>query len=110
MTFRCPVDLREHLQALADREGVDLSVVLIRFLEAGRAANPVSPAEVSAARLRSSNRKSRRTPGLVIPLSPSALSATPATAVTGAADENMEKMGNERGGLRTFGTALKRAA
>lgn len=102
-TFRCPDDLREHLQALADREGVDLSVVLVRLLDAGRAANPVDPGELVASRQRATNRRAGRTPGLVIPLSPLALAnandavATQASVTDATeAKDGVEKMGIHR--------------
>jgi hypothetical protein len=98
-------EMKDRVAAIAAKHGLSTSEVVRRFLVAGIEANPISETEV--ARVRAT--RSRRGQGLVIPLAPVA-SATPAADVTGAADENMEKMGIERRLLRSAPRHFARAA
>lgn len=101
--------MKDRITAIAERHGLSQSEVVRMFLEAGIEANPVTDTELAKVRAAKA-RATRRAPGLVIPIAPVA-SATPAP-VTGAADENMEKMGIEplRAPLRASRRSLKLAA
>jgi hypothetical protein len=95
----------EMLDLIALKHGLSRAEVVRQFISAGMMANPISAEE----RQRLLAMKRRKGRGLVIPLAPVA-SATPAADVTGAADENMEKMGIEPRVLVTRGVPLKLAA
>lgn len=93
----------EMLDLIALKHGLSRAEVVRQFISAGMMANPIGAEE----RQRLLKMKTKRGRGLVIPLAPVA-SATPAE--TGAADENMEKMGIERRLLRSAPRQLARAA
>ena len=104
---RIPDDLLDHLDALAERHGVDRSHVIRTFLEAGRSANPApTPSEIMAVRARRAGRPAVRGGGLVVPIAPLA------HAGEGVPDSGVEEMGIEpgRGARRALALATRRRA
>lgn len=79
ISTRVDDDLVLRLEALALRHGVDAAEIQRRFFAAGIEANPLTPAEIDRARAARVSRAKGEVPGLVIPLSPVARAAAPAT-------------------------------